>query len=310
MIRYIHGRLWQLVLTLLGISLLAFVLGSVAPGDPAYEFFQRANERPPTDAELEATREQLGLDGSLPEQYVSWLVDALRGDLGSSFTTRRPVAEELSSRILATLQLAVAAMGLALLIALPVGVIAAVYRNRLLDRVIRVGAMLGASIPGFWLAYLLITVFAVRLQVLPSGGRGGLEHLILPALALAIGDAAILARLMRSSLLEVLEENYIRTARAKGVAEWQVVARHGLGNALSPVVTQSALTFGWLLAYSVVIEIIFVWPGVGQFAFEAITQRDYPVLQGFVLMAGVSFVVLNLLVDLMYVWLDPRVRLT
>ncbi|MDP8969709.1 MAG: ABC transporter permease [Actinomycetota bacterium] len=308
-LRYLARRLAYLVPTLVGISLLAFTLGHVAPGDAAAEYFQRLHGRPPSQAELVNARDRLGLDEPLPVQYADWLTDAVRGDLGRAFSTGRPVTGELLSRFPVTLQLAGAAMVVALVIAMPVGIVAALYRNRAIDQVVRVGAMLGASLPGFWLAYLLIIAFSVKLGVLPSGGQGGFEHLILPALALGLADSAILARLMRSSLLEVMGENYVRTARAKGVAEWKVVTRHGLGNSLSAVATQAAITLGWLLAYSAIIEVIFVWPGIGRLALEAIYARDYPLIQGFVVFAGAIFVVINLLVDLLYRWLDPRVTL-
>lgn len=309
MLPYIARRFAYLIPTLVGISILAFALGRIAPGDPAYLVFARTHGRQPSHAELVATRARLGLDEPVAQQYLSWAAAAVQGDLGTSFTTRQPVAQELLSRFPVTLQLAVAGLVVALVIAIPVGVLAAVHRNRLADQVVRVGSMFGASVPAFWLAYLLIILFAVKLHLLPTGGRGGLEHLILPALALGLTDSAVLARLTRSSLLDVLGENYVRTARAKGLPEWKVVLRHGLGNSLAAVVTQTALTFGWLLAYSAIIEIIFVWPGIGRFAVEAITQRDYAVIQGFVLFAGAVFVLINLTVDLLYVWLDPRVTL-
>lgn len=309
MTAYIARRVAYLVPTWLGLSLLAFGLGTIAPGDPVLVFFQRIHARPPTAAELAALREQFGLDVPLPLAYLNWLVGALQGDLGTSFSTGRPVLEELLLRSGATLQLAGSALVVALLIAFPVGVVAALYRNRLIDQTLRVGALLGASLPGFFLAYLLIIVFSVHLGWLPSVGRGGFAHLVMPALALGLGESAILARLMRSSLLEVLQEPYVRAARAKGLRESRVIVRHGVTNALSAVVTEAGLAFGALLAFSAIIEVIFVWPGIGRLVLEAITQRDYPVIQGFVIFAGTVFVLLNLLVDLVYVWLDPRVQL-
>lgn len=309
MVAYIGRRLAQLVPTVLGISVLAFLLGRLAPGDPAHIAFVRLRGRQPGAAELQRFREQLGLEGSLIRQFFDWFAGLFRGDLGVSFATGRPVAEELLSRLPATLQLAAAGLLVALVVAIPVGVVAALYRNRAADHLLRIGAMFGASVPSYWLAYLLIIAFAVNMHLLPSGGRGGLSHLVLPALALGLGDSAILARLTRSSLLEVLEEDYVRTARAKGLPEWKVLTRHGLGNAMNAVATQAALAFGWLIAYSAIIEIIFVWPGIGRLALEAITARDYAVIQGFVVLAGVLFVLINLAVDILYVWLDPRVTL-
>lgn len=219
------------------------------------------------------------------------------------------MTKELLERFPATLEITLAATLVAVAVALPVGVLAAVRRNTLLDQVTRAGAMLAASTPSFWLAFLLIIVFSVQLDLLPASGRGGLEHLLLPALALGLAEAAILARLTRSSLLEVLREDYVTTARAKGLPERAVILRHALRNALAAVVTQVGLIFGFLLAYSAIIEIVFVWPGIGRYVVEAIGQRDYAVIQGFAVFAGTLFLLINLIVDLVYLWLDPRVEL-
>ncbi len=306
---YVARRLLYLVPTWLGLSLLAFLLGNVAPGDPVNAYFVRTRGRPPSPEELVVFRARNNLDGSLVERFANWVVDALQGDLGRSFSTGRPVTEELLSRFPTTLQLASAAMVVALVVAIPVGIVAALFRNRLADQALRIGSMLGASLPSFFLAYVLIIVFSVKLGWLPAIGRGDPEQLIMPALALGLGDSAVLARLTRSSLLEVMGENWVRAARARGVPRWKVVLRHGVGNSLGSVITEAALTFGFLLAFSAIVEVIFVWPGIGRLVLEAITQRDYPVIQGFVLFAGTVFVVLNLLVDVVYCRLDPRVTL-
>jgi peptide/nickel transport system permease protein len=309
LIAYIARRVLYLIPTWLGITLLAFVLFSLTPGDPAATYFIRKFDRTPNPRELEQVRERFGLDEPLAEQYVTWVANALQGDLGTSFTTGRPVAEELLERFPATLELAAAATLLAVAIAIPLGILAAVRRNSVLDQVTRAAATLAASVPSFWLALLLIIVFSVKLQLLPATGRHGLESLVLPALALGIGEAALVARLARSSLLEVLGEDYIATARAKGISERAVIVRHGLRNALTAVVTQVGLTFGFLLAYSAIIEVVFVWPGIGRLAVDAIFQRDLPVIQGFVVFAGTVFILINLAVDLLYLKLDPRVTL-
>jgi peptide/nickel transport system permease protein len=309
LIAYIARRVLYLIPTWLGITLLAFVLFSLTPGDPAATYFIRKFDRTPNPRELEQVRERFGLDEPLAEQYVTWVANALQGDLGTSFTTGRPVAEELLERFPATLELAAAATLLAVAIAIPLGILAAVRRNSLLDQLTRAAATLAASVPSFWLALLLIIVFSVKLQLLPATGRHGLESLVLPALALGIGEAALVARLARSSLLEVLGEDYIATARAKGISERAVIVRHGLRNALTAVVTQVGLTFGFLLAYSAIIEVVFVWPGIGRLAVDAIFQRDLPVIQGFVVFAGTVFILINLAVDLLYLKLDPRVTL-
>ena len=307
---YVARRVTYLVPTWFGITLLAFVVGQFAPGDPASAFFARHHGRPPSTAELERTRQQLGLDEPAVERYVHTVTGALQGDLGVSYTSGRPVADELVERFPATLQLASAATLLAVLLGVPLGVLAALKRNSLLDQLTRGGSLLAASVPSFWLAYLLIIVFSVQLKWLPSFGTGGLEYLILPAVALALGEAGYVTRLARSSLLDVLGEDYITTARAKGLPERRVIGVHALRNAIGVVVTQIGLLFGFLLAYSVVVEVIFVWPGIGRLAFEGITQRDYPVIQGYVIFSGTVFILVNLAVDLIYQRLDPRISLS
>ncbi|HWC25887.1 MAG TPA: nickel ABC transporter permease [Solirubrobacteraceae bacterium] len=294
----------------LGITLLAFALSRLTPGDPAQTAFVRIHGRQPTAEELAAIRARLGLDDPPVEQYLDWLGGAVTGDLGTSIATGAPVTRELLQRFPATLEITLAAGAIAIVIAIPVAVVAAVWRNSALDQLTRGGAILAASVPSFWLAFVLIIVFSVKLGLLPAIGRGGLDHLVLPALALGIGEAAILARLARSSLLEVLGEDYILTARAKGLPERAVMVRHALRNSLSAVVTQIGLMLGFLLAYSAIIEVVFVWPGIGRFVVEAIGARDYPVLQGFVVFAGTVFLLINLVVDLVYLWLDPRVTLS
>lgn len=306
---YVVRRALLLVPTLLGISLLAFALANLTPGDPAEEFLRRTLDRPPTPAEVAEMREELGLDRPLVVQYVTWATDAVRGDLGLSYSTRRPVAAELAYRIPFTLELALPAALLALAIALPVGVIAAIHRNRVVDQVVRVVSLMGGSIPSFWLALILISLFAVKLSLIPVAGRGGLPSLVLPVITLALVPAAVLARFTRSTMLETLGEDYIRTASAKGLRERLVIGHHALRNSLVPVVTAFGTTVGYLVTQAVIVETIFVWPGVGRLMLEAIHARDYPVIQGVVIFSGTAFVVINLLVDLSYAVLDPRVRL-
>lgn len=309
MLRYIARRVAYLIPTWLGITLLAFVLSTLAPGDPAVTYFLRSHGRQPSQAELEIVRERFDLDEPVVKRYVTWVWDAVRGDLGISFSTGSPVTEELLSRFPATLQLAAAATAVAVLIAIPLGIIAALRRNSIVDQLLRAAAMFGASIPSFWLAYLLIILFSVKLGLLPALGRGSPEHVILPALALGLGEAAIIARLTRSSVLEVVEEEYVTAARAKGIPRRRLITKHVLRNALAPVVTQIGLLFGFLIAYSAIVEVIFVWPGIGRLAVEAIGQRDYNMIQGFVVFSGTVFVLINLVVDLVYLWLDPRITL-
>ncbi|MEA2220241.1 MAG: peptide/nickel transport system permease protein [Solirubrobacteraceae bacterium] len=307
---YVVRRVAYLIPVWLGITLLAFVVGQFAPGDPAQTLFVRQHLRPPSPPELERMRHELGLDRPVVERYVRSVSHAVRGDLGTSLTSGRPVRQELLDRLPATLELSSAATLLAVLLGLPLGMVAALRRNSALDQLTRGGALVAASIPSFWLAYLLIILFSVKLDLLPSFGYGGLDHLVLPALALGLGEAAFIARLARSTLLEVLGEDYITTARAKGLSERRVIGLHAMKNALGAVVTQVGLVFGYLFAYSVVVEVIFVWPGISRLAVEAITQRDYPMIQGFVVCSGTVFILVSLVVDLVYQLLDPRVALS
>jgi peptide/nickel transport system permease protein len=307
---YVARRVAYLIPVWFGITLLAFVVGQFAPGDPAQTLFVRQHLRPPSPPELERMRHELGLDRPVVERYVQSVSDAVRGDLGTSFTSGRPVARELLDRLPATLELAGTATLLALLLGLPLGLLAALRRNSVLDQLTRGGSLVAASIPSFWLAYLLIIAFSVKLDLLPSFGRGGVEHLVLPALALALNESAYVARLTRSTMLEVLGEDYVTTARAKGLPERRVIGLHALKNALGAVVTQAGLVFGVLFAHSVIVEVIFVWPGIGRLSVEAITQRDYPMIQGFVICAGTVFILVSLAVDLIYQRLDPRIALS
>lgn len=306
---YLLKRLFYLLPVLLGVSLITFGLINLAPGDPA-EMILRAGGVEPTREAVEALREELGLNDPVYIQYGRWLWNAACLDLGKSFRTGQPVAAEILDRFPATLELTCAAMALVVLFALPLGILAALYRHALADHLTRFGALVGASMPGFWLGLVLIYIFAVRLRLLPVMGRGGIEHLILPAVTLAFGMAATYARLLRASMLEVLGQDFIRVARAKGLAEKWVIGRHALKNALLPVVTMLGLSFGHLLGGTVIVESIFAWPGVGKFCLDAIFNRDYPVVQGYALFMAVVFVVVNLVVDLSYRLLDPRVRLS
>ncbi|MDQ3980864.1 MAG: ABC transporter permease [Actinomycetota bacterium] len=306
---YIARRVAALVPVWLLITLFAFALANLAPGDPAELFLRRQTGEPPSAEAVALLRAELGLDDPLPVRYVRWLGNALTGDFGTSYRTGAPVASELRERFGITLELAIPALLVALLIALPAGVISAVRRNSPLDHGTRLAALIGASMPGYWLGYVLILALAVNVNLLPVAGRGGLRHLALPVLTLALGAAAGLTRLTRASLLDVLGNDYVRTARSKGAPERRVVWRHALRNALVPVVTLLGIGFGHLVAGAAIIETVFAWPGLGKHVIDSIYDRDYPTIQGFVLFTGTVFVAINLIVDLLYVWLDPRVRL-
>jgi len=308
-VAYAIRRSLLIIPTLLGISFLTFLLATVAPGNPADTLIRRLESRPPLPGELRAMEEELGLDRPFVVQYVSWVGDAATGDLGTSFATRGPVVEELMRRIPFTLQLAVPAAILALLMALPVGVFCALRPNRLADQIVRVVSLASASLPSFWLALMLILVFAVHLSLVPVAGRGGLNTFVLPVLTLALEPAAVLARFTRSNMLQTLGEDYVRTARSKGLSEWVVVGSHAMRNAIIPAVTYFGSRLAGLVTGAVIVETIFVWPGIGRLAVDAVGERDYPMLQGIVLFVGVTFAVLNLLVDLSYGLIDPRIRL-
>jgi len=306
---YAVRRLASVVLALLGVSVLTFLLGVLAPGDPAEVVLSRSLGQPPTDEQLAAMRHELGIDRPLPVQYVEWLGGAIRGDFGNSWLRGVRVQEAMAERVPRTVVLALSAAALSVVIGIPVGVVAATRRNSLPDHVSRAGALFGASLPSFFTAYVLIYVFAVTFRVVPVFGFGSAAHLVLPAATLALGPAAVLARLTRSAVLEVLGEDYVRTASAKGARGGAVLFRHALRNALIPVVTVAGLSVGHLLGGSLIVEWVFAWPGMGDLAVSAIHDRDYPLVQGFVLFAATAYLLVNLAVDLSYACLDPRVRL-
>lgn len=307
--QYALRRTVFLAPTLIGLSVVAFLLTNVAPGDPATQYVIRVTDAPPTAERVDAVREQLGLDQPLPVQYLRWLGDAVTGDLGVSYATRQPVTTEIARRVRPTAELAAPAALLALAFAVPVGTAAAVLRNRWSDQLLRVGAVVAASIPNFWLALLLIVLVAVPMPLFPVGGRGSAVSVVLPVLVLAAGPAAILTRFTRSSVLEALGEDHVRAARARGLAERSVLGRHVVRNSLIAVITAFGISLGHLLTGTVIVESIFAWPGLGRWGYNAILDRDFPAIQGFVLFAGLVFVVLNLLIDLSYAAIDPRVRL-
>jgi nickel transport system permease protein len=305
---FVLRRLLSLLPLLLIVSAVFFLLLHPGRGDPALDYL-RLSRIPPSDAALALARTELGLDHSLPAQYLSWLGGALRLDLGTSWATRRPVTEDILHVPLATLQLAGAVLALVFLVGLPLGVVAALYRDRWPDHLTRAVTFLGVSLPNFWLGFLLVLVFSVQLGWLPSMGRGGLASLIMPAVATATVSLCVILRLVRASLLGVLQERHLVFVRARGLPERDVVLRHAVPNALIPPLTAIGLHLGELLGGAMVVEAVFSWPGLGRYALQAISNRDFPALQGFVLTMTVVFVLCNLLVDLAYAWLDPRIRL-
>ncbi len=304
MLRLAALRLAGAAGVLLGVACLVFLLLHLVPGDPVEAMLGESA----TAADREALRRSLGLDRPLPEQLAAWLWGLARLDLGASLYDGRPVAAVLAERLPATLELAAAALAVAVLVALPLGVLAAVRRGGAWDAGATALALLGVSVPNFWLGPLLILLFAIGLGWLPVSGREGPASVVLPALTLGTALAAVLARMVRASLLETLQEEHVRTARAKGLPEAVVVLRHALRPALLPVVTVLGLQLGTLLGGAVVTEVVFAWPGLGSLTIEAIQRRDYPVVQGCVLLIAAGYVLANALTDLLYGWLDPRVR--
>lgn len=302
------GRLLALVPTWLVISFVAFLVASSAPGDPALIVLRQRGPDPPTAAEIAELRHQLRLDGPFLARYGRWLGAALRGDLGMSFKGF-PVRRMILKRFRATLQLAVPAFLLALAIAFPLGALSAVRRGSLLDHGVRLVSLTAASLPSFWLGYLLIIVLSVKLRLLPVAGQGSWRNMVMPVVTLAVGTGASLGRLVRSSLLENMESDYLRTARAKGLTESAVLAGHALPNSLLAMVTASGLRFARLLAGAAIVETVFSWPGIGRLMVEAVDDRDFPTIQGIVLFSGTVFVLVNLVADLAVTRLDPRIRL-
>jgi peptide/nickel transport system permease protein len=301
-IRYIVGRLLQAILGILVITTLVFLLVRLT-GDPSSIL---VSDFAPIDVQ-DRIRERLGLDRPLHEQYAAYMGGLLRGDLGESFNGR-PVLDILLQYLPATISLAAVAMVIALLVAVPLGILSAVYRGTWIDTVARTIALFGQSVPSFWLAIVLVLVFAVALDLLPVAYRSGPDSYVLPAVAMGWAAVAGIVRLIRSSMLDVLDSDYVRMARAKGMPPRTVVVKHALRSALIPVLTFTGLVLASFMNGSVVVESVFAWPGVGTMTLDAVSGRDFPVVQGAVIMIAVFFITINLLVDILYAFVDPRVR--
>jgi peptide/nickel transport system permease protein len=302
--RYVVTKLVLTIPLLLGVTFAVFVIGQLTPGDPVLIML---GERAPAD-EAARLRAALGLDLPWYLQYVQFVGNLLQGDLGISYRSKLPVTQEVISRLPATAELAGAALVFAVALGLSMGIISAVKRNTIVDRAAILVAMLGSSMPVFWSGLLLILFFSLTLGWLPASGRGTPAHLIMPAIALGASGAALIARITRSSMLESLSQDYVRTARAKGLGEQVVVIRHALRNALIPVATVVGLQIGALLAGAVLTETVFSWPGIGFLTVQAIGQRDFPVLRATVLLVATIFTLINLGLDVLFVQLDPRIK--
>ena len=290
--------------TLLIVAVLVFLFVHMLPGDPA-----RLAAGPDADPQTVAmVRQDLGLDRPLPEQFVSFFTRMLHGDFGKSIRTRRAVSTEIAERFMPTLLLTLASMGWAVVFGMSIGVISAVFRNEWPDRIGMTIAVSGISFPAFALGMLLMQVFSVQLGWLPTVGADGWRHYILPSITLGAAVAAVMARFTRASFVEVMQEDFVRTARAKGLKERTVIAKHCLRNALIPVVTMMGLQFGFLLGGSIVVEVVFNWPGVGRLLVDSVTMRDYPVIQMLVLLFSLEFILINLVVDVLYGFINPTIR--
>ncbi len=309
MIAFIIRRVLLLVPMLLGASLVIFLMLRLGPSDPAMDYL-RLSKVPPTPQALEEARQMLGLDRPIVTQYVDWLGNALTLDFGTSYATQRPVLPDLLYYLPATLQLAGVALALTLALSIPMGIWAARYREGWPDQIVRAVAFFGVSMPNFWLGFLLVMVFSIQLGWLPAMGRGGPEHLVMPAVAICFMSMSINARLLRASMLEVAGQRHVRYARLRGLSERNVERTHILRNAWLPIITATGMHIGELIGGTLVIESIFGWPGVGRYAISAIMNRDYPVIQCFTLMMVTIFVFCNLIVDIVYAWADPRIRLS
>jgi peptide/nickel transport system permease protein len=312
MLPYLIKRLGSLIASLFVASLVIFACIEIVPGDPA-SFMLGVNAQPDT---VNALREELGLNTSHTQRYLSWISGLLKGDLGTSYTYRSPVSDIVADRLQVSVPLALYALTLTILIAFPVGVLAAAWRGSAVDLFVMGATQLGIAVPNFWFAILMVIVFAINLGWFSAGGFPGwdagilavIKALTLPAVALALPQASILARVMRSSLLDTLSEDYIRSARAKGLSRRQVMWRHALRNAMIPVLTIIGLQFSFLLAGAIIIENVFFLPGLGRLVFQAITQRDLIVVESVVMLLVFAVVLVNFLVDLAYAWVDPRLR--
>ncbi|EAB9119672.1 glutathione ABC transporter permease GsiC [Salmonella enterica subsp. enterica serovar Paratyphi B str. SPB7] len=304
MLNYVLKRLLGLIPTLLIVAVLVFLFVHLLPGDPA-----RLIAGPEADAQVIAlVRQQLGLDQPLHVQFWHYITHVLQGDFGTSMVSRRPVSEEIASRFLPTLWLTITSMIWAVLFGMAIGIAAAVWRNRWPDRVGMTLAVTGISFPAFALGMLLMQIFSVDLGWLPTVGADSWQHYILPSLTLGAAVASVMARFTRSSFVDVLSEDYMRTARAKGVSEAWVVLKHGLRNAMIPVVTMMGLQFGFLLGGSIVVEKVFNWPGLGRLLVDSVDMRDYPVIQAEVLLFSLEFILINLVVDVLYAAINPAIR--
>ena len=308
MFKYLRNRFIHLVIVLLGISFMTFGLTFIMPSDPITMMYVSMNVQP-DKAVVEAKKEELGLNKSFWEQYSNWMKKSLKGDFGNSFKYNVPVSQKLKSVLPNTVKLVVAATILSVAISFTLGIISAIYQDTLSDIIIRVLSFIGVSMPSFWLGLLLIYRFSIKWKIFPASGMGQLRHLILPSLTLAIWLTSLYVRRVRTSILEELSKDYVKGLLSKGIPYLQIIVKHVLPNSLISLITMFGMSLGSMLGGSIVVETIFSWKGIGEVALEAVKNRDYPLIQGYVLWMAVIFVVINFLVDISYHFIDPRIRI-
>lgn len=305
MLRYIAKRLLGLVVVLLGVTILSFVIANVSAVDPA-EAYMRMNIAVATEENIETMRQEMGLDQPVPVQYVNWLGDVIKLDFGKSYVSKKDVIDELMSRLPSTLLLVTAAIVTAALVTSLLGILSALYRNSWLDKIIHALTLMGASTPQFWLGYILVLLFSVHLKLLHVTGYGNLKTVLLPAMTLAVPIIGMNVRILRANILENINDDYVLYAKARGLSKQKIIGKHVLKNAAAPMLTIFAQTFGHIVAGSIIVENVFSWPGVGNYAISAILNRDLPVINAYVLIMAVIFVVCNLIADILQIKINPK----
>lgn len=305
--KYIKKRLLNLIPILLGISFLSFLLMYLSPSDPA-ELMLKASGSVVTQAEIDSLRESLGLNEPFLKQYFNWLIGCLHGDFGNSYITNKPVTQTLLNAVLPTVELAVSSLLFTLIVSIPLGILSAVKRNKIADYIIRILSFIGSAVPGFFLALILIYIFSIKLKILPAYGDKQASSIIMPTITLGLGMTCKYIRQIRAAILEELEKPYVIGARSRGIKENTIVYVNVLKNAMLTISTLIGLSFGSLLGGTCIVETIFMWPGLGKLSIEAITKRDYLLLQGYVVWIAVAFVVINLITDIVYRFIDPRIK--
>ena len=307
--KYLIKRLLMTIPVLIGITFLAFILGVIAPGDPAVEYLSMDGVSAPTEEEIAKTREELGLNENIFIQYEKWTIKVLKGDLGKSYITKTSIREEIQRRLPITFSISLMAIFFVITISIPLSIIMALNKDSNIDKSGRILSLILASMPGFWIAIIMLSIFCERLKWVPTSGYGTFKHLIMPGFVLSAGTIGTIMRLHRATLIEALSQNYIITAKSKGLKEKIIIFKYAFTNSLMPIVTLLGNYFGAILGGSTVVEVIFGIPGMGSYVIKGIMSRDYPVIQGYVVFTGIIFLAFNLLIDLCYLLLNPRMRL-